>query len=251
MPLISISDHQREPMPANAKWLSTIHHGIPDDLYPFRKETGTYLAFLGRIAPEKRPDRAIEIARRAGLPLKIAAKVDAQDRDYFRRHIEPLLENPPIEFIGEISDSQKAEFLGNARALLFPVDWPEPFGLVMIEAMASGTPVIGWRRGSVPEVIDEGVTGLVVDSLDDAVAAVERSASIDRRLVRERFEARFTSFRMAKQYLSAYERLVASGTMRPLSGYHVPNTPRSALLRSSDLVPPSAGAPGFPQPENS
>lgn len=240
MPLISISDHQREPMPPGANWLSTIHHGLPADLYPFHRSAGTYLAFLGRIAPEKRPDRAIEIAKRAGIPLKIAAKVDAADRDYFRHEIEPLLNHPLIEFIGEIGDKQKEEFLGHARALLFPVDWPEPFGLVMIETMATGTPVIGWRRGSVPEVIDEGVTGAVVDSIDEAVAAVARVAAFDRRLVRERFEARFTSFEMTKQYLAAYAQLLATNVVQTRSIDHSPSGPLLELPQAATM--PQQGA---------
>jgi len=207
MPLVSISDNQRRPMPP-VNWLATIHHGLPEQLYRFTSEGGRYLAFLGRIAPEKRPDRAIEIAKRSGVPLKIAAKVDPVDREYFARNIEPLLDHPLIEFIGEIDETKKAQFLGEALALLFPIDWPEPFGLVMIEAMASGTPIIAWGEGSVPEVIDHGVSGIIVSSLDEAVAAVSKIDRLNRRGVRERFEARFTAARMATQYIETFAGLL-------------------------------------------
>ena len=206
-PLVSISDDQRRPIP-DANWSATIAHGLDAKLYAFESHPrGNYLAFLGRISPEKRPDRAIAIAKRTGIPLKIAAKVDAVDRVYFREVIEPLLDDPLIEFVGEIGDAQKSEFLGNAKALLFPIDWPEPFGLVMIEAMACGTPVVAWRCGSVPEVVDHGRTGFIVASEDAAVAAVDRIDRIDRRVVREMFESRFTSHVMAKSYLQLYWRL--------------------------------------------
>src|SRR4029077_17700053 len=168
------------------------------------------------IAPEKRPDRAIEIAKRAGIPLKIAAKVDPADQEYFAHVIEPLLDDPLVEFIGEIGDHEKNEFLGNALALLFPIDWPEPFGLVMIEAMATGTPVIPWRKGSVPKVIDEGVTGFVVDSIEGAVRAVEQIGGLDRSVVRQQFEARFTASQMAFKYLAVYEGLLARSKRRKL-----------------------------------
>jgi len=214
MPLVSISDHQRLPMPP-VNWASTIHHGLPRDLYRFGSGVGGYLAFLGRIAPEKRPDRAIEIAKRSGIPLKIAAKVDAVDRDYFATTIEPLLDHPLIDFIGEIDDARKGDFLAGASALLFPIDWPEPFGLVMIEAMASGTPVIAWREGSVPEVIDHGVSGLIVSSLEEAVEAVGRIDRLDRRAVRDRFERRFTVSRMAADYVETFERLLHQRRSQP------------------------------------
>ena len=197
MPLVSISDDQRGPMPPSLNWLATIDHGLPATLYRFNQKGGSYLAFLGRIAPEKRPDRAIEIAKRAGILLKIAAKVDPADQEYFEHVIEPLLHDPLVEFIGEIGDHEKNEFLGNALALFFPIDWPEPFGLVMIEAMATGTPVIAWRKGSVPQVIDEGVTGFVVDSIEGAVRAVGQIGVLDRTAVRQQFETRFTSSQMA------------------------------------------------------
>jgi len=207
MPLVSISDHQRRPMPP-VNWLSTIHHGLPPQLVRFDRDGGGYLAFLGRISPEKRLDRAIAIAKQSGTPLKIAAKVDPADREYFAREIEPLLDHPLIEFIGEIDDTRKSGFLGGALALLFPIDWPEPFGLVMIEAMAAGTPVIGWERGSVPEIIDEGASGIIVSSLEQAVEAVQRISSIDRRAVRDRFEQRFTASRMATDYIETFEALL-------------------------------------------
>ncbi len=173
MPRVSISDAQRLPTPPNTNWVSTIYHGLPHDLCPFSAKGGNYLAFLGRISPEKRPDRAIEIAKRAGVPLKIAAKVDHVDTAYFEDRIKPMLDDPLIEFIGEINDREKAHFLANALALLFPIDWAEPFGLVMIEAMSAGTPVVAWRNGSVPEIITPGRSGFIVDSIAGAVAAVE------------------------------------------------------------------------------
>jgi len=208
-PLVSISDHQREPL-RFANFVGTVHHGLPADLLAFTAEPAAgYLAFLGRISPEKRPDRAIEIATRAGLPLKIAAKVDKADEAYFRECIEPLLAHPLVEFIGEIGDADKAAFLGGARALLFPIDWPEPFGLVMIESMACGTPVVAFRCGSVPEVVDDGVTGFIVDDLDDAIRAVGQLDQLDRRRVRATFEARFSAEAMARSYVRIYERLLA------------------------------------------
>ena len=212
MPLVSISDHQRTPMPPGLNWLATIHHGLPKTVCPFNPHGGEYLAFLGRISPEKRPDRAIEIATRAGVPLKIAAKVDKADQDYFDEVIEPLLDNPLVEFIGEVNESQKIDFLGNAAALLFPIDWCEPFGLVMIEAMSAGTPVIAWRNGSVPEVIADGVSGAIVESMDEAVAAVGRVRAMKRSAVRAYFETRFTARRMAEDYVAAYERMIESAT---------------------------------------
>lgn len=208
MPLVSISDAQRQPMP-EANFAATVHHGLPEELIPFSPRGGDYLAFVGRISPEKGPDRAIEIAKRAGLPLRIAAKVDRVDRPYFEEKIEPLLADPMIEFIGEIGDAEKAAFLGNALALLFPIDWPEPFGLVMIEAMAAGTPVIAWRNGSVPEVIRDGRNGIIVESIDEAVRAVERVKLLPRAEVRRCFETYFTARRMAQDYVALYRRLLA------------------------------------------
>src|SRR5450631_679777 len=208
MPLVSISHAQRTPV-ANANFAATIHHGLPLNLMqPNFEPRGGYLAFIGRISPEKRPDRAIAIARALGVPLKIAAKVDRVDEAYFREKIAPLLDGPGVEFIGEINERQKSDFLGEASALLFPIEWPEPFGLVMIEAMACGTPVLAFRAGSVPEIIDQGVTGLLVDSLEEAVAAMPRVLSLDRTSVRRRFEKRFSATRMALDYVSVYEALL-------------------------------------------
>jgi len=209
MPLVSISNAQRRPIPT-ANFVATIHHGIPEGLpRPRGRVRDGYLAFLGRISPEKRPDRAIMIARTAGIPLKIAAKVDRADEVYFRTQIEPLLRGPGVEFIGEINDEQKTQFLGDAQALLFPIDWPEPFGLSMIEAMACGTPVLAFRCGSVPEVIDDGITGAIVDTMDEAVAVLPHVIALDRKKVRQRFEQRFSAARMAKDYVAVYRSLLA------------------------------------------
>ena len=217
-PLVSISNDQRTPLP-DANWVGTAHHGLPSRLLPSTPvPAGGYLAFLGRISPEKRPDRAIEIAKRSGVPLKIAAKVDAADRDYFKDLIEPLLDHPLVEYVGEIGDAAKGAFLGNALAVLFPVDWPEPFGLVMIEAMACGTPVIAWRRGSVPEVIDDGVTGILVDDMDGAVQAVHQVWQMDRSEVRDVFERRFTAETMARAYLGIYHELLQTAPLLPAIG---------------------------------
>jgi glycosyltransferase involved in cell wall biosynthesis len=207
-PLVSISDAQRKPMPP-VNWRGTVFHGLPQDLLPFTaKPRGDYLAFLGRISPEKRPDRAIKIASCAGLPLKIAAKIDKADQLYWDEVIGPLIAaHPNVEYMGEINEHSKAEFLGNARALLFPIDWPEPFGLVMIEAMACGTPIIAFRCGSVPEVIDEGVSGFIVRDIGEAVLAVKHAEKLDRQVVRATFERRFTAERMAKEYLAIYRDL--------------------------------------------
>ncbi|ODV43728.1 glycosyl transferase [Cupriavidus sp. UYMMa02A] len=208
VPLVSVSLGQRDPMPP-VRWVGNVYHGLPDRLLPFHAEaSGGYLAFLGRISPEKRPDRAIEIAVRSGMPLKIAAKIDRVDRAYWEAEIAPLVGRyANVEYLGEISEREKVAFLGGASALLFPIDWPEPFGLVMIEAMACGTPVIAFRCGSVPEVVDDGVTGFVVDSIDNAVAAVGRIGELDRRAVRHAFDARFSAERMAHDYLALYGRL--------------------------------------------
>lgn len=209
MKLVAISDAQRVPI-SDANFIGTVHHGMPRNLIPPGHGGGGYLAFLGRISPEKRPDRAIEIARRVRLPLKIAAKVDRADTLYFEEQIRPLLDDPLIEYIGEIRDVEKASFLGDAVALLFPVDWPEPFGLVTIEAMAAGTPIIAWRNGSTPEIIDDGVSGYLVASVDEAVAALEKALSLPRSNVRAAFERRFTSDRMVRNYLQLYESLATS-----------------------------------------
>ncbi len=208
-PLVSISDDQRRPMPP-VNWLGTVHHGLPPDLLPYvANPSGGYLAFLGRISPEKRPDRAIEIARYAGLPLKIAAKIDRVDQAYWTEVIEPMVKaSPNVEFIGEINEQQKASFLGNALAMLFPIDWPEPFGLVMIEAMSCGTPTIAFNCGSVPEVIEHGRSGLIVASLEEAVKAVPRALAMSRAEVRAAFVARFTARCMANGYVALYEELI-------------------------------------------
>lgn len=211
MPLVSISDAQRRPLPW-ANWQATIHHGLPHDLYTFHPRAEGYLAFLGRISPEKRPDHAIEIAKLTGLPLRIAAKVDPADQQYFQSEIEPLLDHPLIEFLGEISDAQKNEFVGNAMALVCPYDWPEPFGLVLIEALACGTPVLAYRRGSIPEIIDNGITGFVCETLAEMADAVGRLPLIDRARCRASFDARFTADRMARDYVALYERIAEEGT---------------------------------------
>jgi glycosyltransferase involved in cell wall biosynthesis len=208
MPLVSISNDQRRPI-ANANFLATVHHGIPPSLYtPIYNPRGGYVAFLGRISPEKRPDRAIRMARTLGIPLKIAAKVDKADDAYFREKIAPLLNDPGVEFIGEINERSKTQFLGEAQALLFPIDWPEPFGLVMIEAMACGTPVLAFRNGSVSEIVDQGVTGAIVDTMEEAVLMLPRVLALDRRAVRRQFEQRFSSVRMAADYVAAYRSLL-------------------------------------------
>jgi len=209
VPLASISYHQRQPLGAQIGWAGNAYHGLPRSLLPFSPTAqGGYLAFLGRISPEKRPDRAIEIATRTGLPLKIAAKIDQHDQAYWEEVIAPMIEaNPLVEFAGEIDERKKAEFLGGAVALLFPIDWPEPFGLVMIESMACGTPVIAFRSGSAPEVIEEGVTGFIVDSIEEAAEAVALAATLSRAGVRAAFENRFTAERMARDYLDIYASL--------------------------------------------
>jgi glycosyltransferase involved in cell wall biosynthesis len=204
MPVISISNAQRAPLP-QANWLGTVHHGLPASLYRFSPRGRGYFAFLGRISPEKRVDRAIEIAQRIGKPLKIAAKVDKVDRDYFDEQIKWRLADPLVEFIGEIDERRKSELLGGADALLFPIDWPEPFGLVAIEALACGTPVIAFRNGAVPEVVEDGVTGFIVDSVEEAVDAASLVGALDRRVCREVFESRFSVERMAGDYVDLYE----------------------------------------------
>lgn len=203
LPLVSISDAQREPLPW-ATWAATVHHGLPQDLHVPSYAQGRYLAFLGRISPEKGVDRAITIAQRSNVPLLIAAKVDEADREYFAAYIKPLVRRPLVQFVGEIDESEKTAFLGKALALLFPIDWPEPFGLAMIEAMACGTPVIAFRRGSVPEIIDHGVTGYIVTSVEEAVEHVARARHLDRRRCRAVFEQRFSATRMAQSYCEVY-----------------------------------------------
>jgi len=209
-PVVSISSAQREPLP-RARWAGTVHHGLPEHLYRAREQRGRYLAVLGRMSPEKGVPTAIEIAGRVGMELRIAAKVDSVDQEYFEQVVRPLLRRPGVEFVGEIGESEKEQFLGDAYALLFPVEWPEPFGLVMIEAMACGTPVIGFRRGSVPEVMEDGVTGFVVDGVEQAVEAVGRVSALSRRRCRMAFERRFTVSRMAEDYVAVYQRLVDLG----------------------------------------
>jgi len=200
---VSISNAQRRPVP-NAKWIGTVYHGLPENLLKAEPTIPSYLAFLGHISPEKPVDRAVRIAERCGLPLKIAAKVDAADQDYFVETILPLLSKPHVDFIGEITDAQKSEFLSGAVALIVPIDWPEPFGLVMIEAMACGTPVIAFNRGSVPEVIEDGLTGFVVEDETSAVGAIRQLSRLSRTVIRKRFEEQFTARRMAEQYLRLY-----------------------------------------------
>ena len=207
LPCVSISNAQRAPLP-HANWVATVPHGLPPQLLRFESRPDGYLAFLGRISPEKRVDRAIAIASAAGHRLRIAAKIDRADREYFERDIRPLLDHPCVEFIGEIDDHAKGDFLRHARALLFPIDWPEPFGLVMIESLACGTPVIAFQGGSVSEVIDHGVTGFVVDSIEGAIEAVERVGTLDRRTCRAVFERRFSAARMASDYVRIYQRVI-------------------------------------------
>jgi glycosyltransferase involved in cell wall biosynthesis len=214
-PVVSISDNQRAPLPT-ANWCATVHHGLPVDLYSFHPTPQEYFAFVGRLSPEKRVDRAIEIAIGCGVPLRIAAKVDAADRAYFESQVRPLLAHPLVDYVGEINEHEKNDFIGNARALLFPIDWPEPFGLVMIEALACGTPVIGYPCGAVAEVLEHGVTGYIVNDQQQAIAAARRIDRIDRRRCRQVFEERFTSTVMAERYLSVYGALTARpNTARP------------------------------------
>jgi glycosyltransferase involved in cell wall biosynthesis len=206
IPLASISNAQR-PEGVDARWVGTVYHGLPPDLLPYRADPGDYVAFIGRISPEKRVDRAIEIAQRAGIELRIAAKVDAVDREYFEAEIKPLLQLPGVTYLGEINEEEKADLLGGARALLFPIDWPEPFGMVVIEAMSCGTPVVAWNHGSVPELIEEGVNGLIVDSIESAAAALRSVDRVDRAACRAIFERRFTAERMARDYVAIYKAL--------------------------------------------
>jgi glycosyltransferase involved in cell wall biosynthesis len=226
MPLVSISNAQREPAPS-AGYVATVYHGIPTDLHEANlSPRGNYLAFLGRICPEKGVDRAIAIARASALPLKIAAKVDKVDEAYFRETIMPLLTGPDVEFVGEINERAKTAFLGNARALLFPIDWPEPFGLALIESMACGTPVLAFRRGSVPEIVDEGVTGSIVSTPGEAIRALPGVLSLDRQAVRRRFEERFSASRMAGDYLKLYRSMLEASKHRDLDGKGLGPLPR-------------------------
>ncbi|HEX2463199.1 MAG TPA: glycosyltransferase family 4 protein [Thermoanaerobaculia bacterium] len=230
IPVISISNAQRAPLPW-ANWQATIYHGLPDDLFEPSFEPGSYLAFLGRLSPEKRPDWAIEIARRAGRDLRMAAKIDPADRAYYESTVASLLEQPHVEMVGEVGQAEKGPFLAGASALIFPVDWPEPFGLVMIEALACGTPVIAFRRGSIEEVIEDGVTGFVVDTLAQAVEAAGRIGEIDRRRCRREFTERFSARRMAAEYVALYERMIessASGWVDERRGSYPASTPLAA-----------------------
>ncbi len=206
MPVISISNAQRKPLPW-LNWVGNVYHGLPEDLFTFRSEPGKYLVYVGRISPEKRVDRVVEIARRAGMPVKIAAKVDRADREYYEQTIEPLFRDPLVEYVGEVNEKEKNELIGNAFAFLFPIDWPEPFGLVMIEAMACGTPIVAYRCGSVPEVMVEAETGYVVENEDEAVQALERVATLSRVRCRRVFEQRYTATRMAEDYLAVYTQI--------------------------------------------
>ena len=239
MPLVSISNNQRRPVP-NANFAATVYHGLPTALHrPIAHPRGGYLAFLGRISPEKRPDRAIVIARALGIPLKIAAKIDRADDVYFRTLIKPLLDGPGVEFIGEINEHQKTQFLGEAQALLFPVDWPEPFGLSMIEAMACGTPVLAFRCGSVPEIVEDGITGAIVDTMDEAIAALPHVIALDRKKVRERFAQRFSATRMATDYVSVYRSLLASSKYRDANAQiaqHPLRSGKDAMILRPDSV---------------
>src|SRR5713101_2921439 len=222
MPVVSISNSQRQPLP-DLNWQGTVYHGLPRNLHTFRPNPGDYLAFLGRICPEKGLHRAIKVAERSGMKIKIAAKIDDADFEYYESKIKPLMNRPDVEFLGEIGGKAKDDFLGHAYALLFPIDWPEPFGLVMIEAMACGTPVLAFRHGSVAEIIDHGVTGIIVDTMDEAVRMLPKALTLDRRKIRRRFEDRFTATRMAKDYLQVYRSLLrrespaeqAAGRHRP------------------------------------
>jgi glycosyltransferase involved in cell wall biosynthesis len=261
LPLVSVSNDQRRYL-RHANWVGTIHHGLPRDLLPFRPYVGAdhYLAFLGRISPEKRPDLAIEIAAKAGAKLKIAAKVDRVDEAYWHGKIKPMIHaHSNVEFIGEINDLQKADFLGNATALLFPIDWPEPFGLVMIEAMACGTPVIAFRRGSVPEVLKDGTSGFIVDTVEQAVGAVQRLARVDRSKVRDEFERQFTAEHMARNYIGIYHKLdhprievaqfprKGAGKVRRPIAHEISANPATVTMSSMKTVLDSGTAPHAPQ----
>ncbi len=214
LPLVSISDAQREPIPW-ANWQATIHHGLPQDLYTLHADQGKYLVFLGRVAPEKGLDQAIEIAKRVDMPLRIGAKIDPSNAEYYREVIEPLLDHPLIEFVGEVTDLEKDDFLGDAYAMLAPYDWPEPFGLVFIESLACGTPVIAYRRGSVPEIIDHGVTGFVCDTMEDMTQSVRHVSLLNRAHCRQSFDARFSVERMVRDYVRVYERILGIPTPIP------------------------------------
>lgn len=230
MPVVSISNAQRTPLP-NANWQGTVYHGLPE-LYTFHPNPGSYLAYLGRICPEKRPDHAIEIAKRVGIPIRIAAKIDPLDREYFETKIAPLLDHPLVEYLGEVTDAEKCDLLGNAVAVLCTYDWPEPFGIVLIEALACGTPVLAYRCGSIPEIIEDGVTGFICDDLDGMVAAIDRLPLIRRQRCRDSFKTRFTVERMVQDYLAIYQRMAAA--VRPM----VHMNGRSSRLLNHRRMPP-------------
>ncbi|CAI4032820.1 hypothetical protein DNFV4_03250 [Nitrospira tepida] len=234
MPVVSISNAQRRPL-GWVNWQDTVYHGLPPTLYDFHPQPGQYLAFLGRIAPEKRPDHAIAVAKAVGMPIRIAAKVDPSDRDYFTTKIEPLLDHPLVEYVGEINDAEKNDFLGDAYALLCPYDWPEPFGLVLIEALACGTPVLAYRRGSIPEVIEDRETGIICEDLSEMIRSVEGVERIDRRRCRDHFEARFTVQRMVRDYVTVYERLLEGRSLVPTAAMP------AALEQPIRLPEPAAG----------
>ena len=240
VPQVSISDDQRRPMPW-MNWAGTVYHGLSPDIYRFYESPGKYFAFLGRISPEKRVDRAIDIAKQVGVPLKIAAKVDKVDVDYFETSIHPLLDHPLIEYVGEIGEGEKNDFLGNAGALIFPIDWPEPFGLVMIESLACGTPVVAYRQGSVPEVLTHGVDGWIVNSVDEAVEAAS-STTIDRRKCRETFETRFSAATMASNYVELFERIIEEPTEHVVPSLDPEAEAAAVAARAAevDVVPPDA-----------
>ena len=235
MPVVSISNAQRTPLP-QANWAGTVYHGIPKDLYSLHDRPGSYLAFLGRISPEKCPDHAIEVAKRVGMPLRIAAKVDPADHAYFKEKIERLLDHPLVEYVGEINDAEKNDFLGEAAALLCPYDWPEPFGLVLIEAMACGTPVLAYRQGSIPEIIDHGVTGYICDNVGEMAQTIAGLSLIDRRRCREIFEKRFTVERMVRDYLAIYESMAAAAH-RPRLVAHSRTSTHARMSPVSTLTP--------------
>lgn len=236
MPLVSISNAQRKPMPWG-NWLATVYHGLPEHLYTPHDRQPQYLAFLGRISPEKRVDRAIAIARRVGMPLRIAAKIDAADEEYFKTKIRKLLDDSLVEYIGEIGEHEKCEFLSKAHALLFPIDWPEPFGLVVIEALACGTPVVAYSMGSVPEILDDGITGFLVNRIDSAARAVRRIDSINRKACRRVFEERFSARRMAADYLRVYQRLHREGPAKVAAS----SAGAAFLARQREIEEPGVG----------